>query len=218
MVSLVIDGSNGTLSVCCIKNNQILAESIVESHRNLSEIILKEIDNCLSNGKVSKNDLTEIVVTNGPGSYTALRVVLSIGKTLSYVLKIPIKTLSSLRLLAANYNKKNILTVSFFDGRRGNVYAAAYVDNEEVLTEGYYSFEELVAYVNNLNKSVQFITNVESFDYNTVKVGFSVVIKNIDTKDYLLIKNYAQQTTSFAAIPNYLRLTEAERSLKNDKN
>ncbi|MBF0713894.1 tRNA (adenosine(37)-N6)-threonylcarbamoyltransferase complex dimerization subunit type 1 TsaB [Gemella sp. GH3] len=217
MVSLVIDGSNNNLSICCIKEDKILSKSSIKCYRNLSEIILKEVDNCLDNASIKKNDITEIIVTGGPGSYTALRVVLSIAKTLSYVLKIPIKTISSLRLFSANCDK-NVLTVPLFDGRRGNVYSAIYLGDEEILKEGYYAFKEVIDYINKENKAVNFVTNSDNFEYNDVEVDYKVFIKDIDAADYLFVKNFSEEVDSFTAVPNYLRLTEAERNLINDKN
>ena len=100
MVSIVVEASNGFCSIACLENNKVLSQRNMECSNNLSTIILQEIDNCLNDAGKSKKDLTEIIASNGPGSYTAIRVVASICKTLAYTLKLPLKVVSSLKLQA----------------------------------------------------------------------------------------------------------------------
>lgn len=219
MVVLVVDGSNSNLSISCFEKDALLATVNLECQRNLSEIILNEIDNCLKEANRSLYDLTEIVSTRGPGSYTALRVVLAIAKTFSYSLNITISTISSLKLLASNVSNKDDVIVSFIDGRRGNAYASIYLNGEEILKEDYYNFDEIIDYVNNRKENVVFISNdTKNFNYDRVKNNYVLINKNIDTSNYLLVENIRETTDCFNAKPSYLRLTEAERSLiENDK-
>ena len=100
MVSIVVEASNGFCSIACLENNKVLSQRNMECSNNLSTIILQEIDNCLNDAGKSKKDLTEIIASNGPGSYTAIRVVAAICKTLAYTLKLPLKVVSSLKLQA----------------------------------------------------------------------------------------------------------------------
>ena len=80
MVSLVVEASNGFCSIACIENKNILAEKNLECNNNLSAVILSEIDNCLKAANKTKSDLTEIISSEGPGSYTAIRVVAAVCK------------------------------------------------------------------------------------------------------------------------------------------
>lgn len=219
MVSLVLDASNSHLSIACFNNDNLIYEYNVECRRNLSEILLLEIDNVIKKSDFSKNDLKEIIVTRGPGSYTALRVVLSVAKTLSFALNIPIKTLSTLRLQSVvekNYNK---IVVPLIDGRRGNVYASAYLNDKEILEENYYYIDFILEYLNKQNKEVIFIGNdVNNFDYSDLNVNYTLKDNYILAKNYIYVKEYAIKVDYYNALPSYLRLTEAERNLINDKN
>ena len=122
MVSLVVEASNGFCSIACIENKNILAEKNLECNNNLSAVILSEIDNCLKAANKTKSDLTEIITSEGPGSYTAIRVVAAVCKTMAYTLKLPLKVVSSLKLLALLEFNSNKLIVPLIDARRGNVF------------------------------------------------------------------------------------------------
>lgn len=218
MVRLILDASNSHLSIALLKNNELINEFNIECKRNLSEILLQEIDNILVNSNFTKNDLLEIIATKGPGSYTALRVVLSVAKTLSMVLNIPIKLISSLRLQAANV-KEDVAVVSLIDGRRGNVYAAIYDNDVDVLQEGYYSLEDVINKLNELNKKVIFVGNdVSNFSYDNLNNIYDLDMTPILSKNIIYVEKYLENSDFYNALPSYLRLTEAERNLKNDKN
>ena len=121
MVSLIVEASNGVCSIACFENKTVLAEKNFVCSNNLSAVILEEIDNCLKEAGKKKTDLTEIISSEGPGSYTAIRVVAAVCKTLAYTLKINLKKVSSLKLQALLEFDSNKLLVPFIDARRGNV-------------------------------------------------------------------------------------------------
>ena len=98
MVSLIVEASNGVCSIACFEEKNILAEKNFVCSNNLSAVILEEIDNCLKEADKKKTDLTEIISSEGPGSYTAIRVVAAVCKTLAYTLKINFQYSLSRRL------------------------------------------------------------------------------------------------------------------------
>ena len=130
MVSLIVEASNGVCSIACFDNETVLAEKSFVCSNNLSAVILEEIDNCLKEADKKKTDLTEIISSEGPGSYTAIRVVAAVCKTLAYTLKINLKKVSSLKLQALLEFDSNKLLVPFIDARRGNVFGAVYKNEE----------------------------------------------------------------------------------------
>lgn len=219
MVKLVLEASDGFLSLAIFQDKNLIAEKNLECKRNLSEVLLQEIDKLLNSATISKKQINEIIVTRGPGSYTALRVVMAIAKTLSYALKIKIKTISTLLLQSKNNKETSKLSVSLIDGRRGNVYGAVYRNNDIVLEENYYELSYVIDYLNKLNEEVVFIGNsVNNFDYNGLDVNYEIIKEHPKAKNYILIEDTATEEDCYNAVPCYLRLTEAERNLENDKN
>lgn len=221
MVSIVVEASNGFCSIACLENNKVLSQRNMECSNNLSAIILHEIDNCLNDAGKSKKDLTEIIASNGPGSYTAIRVVAAICKTLAYTLKLPLKVVSSLKLQALLEFENNKLIVPLIDARRNNVFAAVYkVENKkliEVLQEDYYSLEELNNFLK--NKDEQFVYVGRDIKKLKEKLLLAENNKNeVSAANVVKIYDSLEIVDSYNMKPQYLRKTEAERELENDKN
>lgn len=215
MARLILDASDGYLSIVITKNNQIIARKKVECKQNLSELLLLAIDDCLQTAGIKKEDLQEIVATKGPGSYTALRVVLTVAKSFSYALNIPIKTISTLRLKAAINQDKDSIIVALIDGRRGNVFASAYKQKVEVIKEDYYTLVGLLSKLSQFDEKIIFVAsqfnqfNFESFDKTYEQIENQYIAENIIfvADDELEISDF------YNANPSYLRKTEAERNL-----
>lgn len=221
MVSLVVEASNGFCSIACIENKTILAETNIECRNNLSAVILSEIDSCLKAANITKSDLTEIISSEGPGSYTAIRVVASVCKTLAFTLKLPLKVVSSLKLLALLEYDSDKLIVPLIDARRGNVFSGIYERRNDKLVvvkeEGYYSIDELNVFLQSNGRDFVYVGQdiekleekllVAECNKNTVHAGNVVnIYDTLEIKDFYNMK------------PKYLRKTEAERELENDKN
>lgn len=221
MVSIVVEASNGFCSIACLENNEVLSQRNMECSNNLSAIILQEIDNCLNDAGKSKKDLTEIIASNGPGSYTAIRVVAAICKTLAYTLKLPLKVVSSLKLQALLEFKSNKLIVPLIDARRNNVFSAIYkVENKkliEVLQEDYYSLEELNNFLKNKDEQFVYVGR----DIKKLKEKLLLAENNeneVSAANVVKIYDSLEIVDSYNMKPQYLRKTEAERELENDKN
>ena len=99
MTTLLIDTSNQPLAVAITNENQILLNHQSNIKKNHSLQLMPVIENLLKEANIVTKDLTEIVVANGPGSYTGLRIGTT-AKTLAYALNIPVYEVSSLKALA----------------------------------------------------------------------------------------------------------------------
>ena len=215
MVSLIVEASNGVCSIACFDNETVLAEKNFVCSNNLSAVILEEIDNCLKEADKKKTDLTEIISSEGPGSYTAIRVVAAVCKTLSYTLNI------SLKLQALLEFDSNKLLVPFIDARRGNVFGAVYKNEEgklvEVLEEGYYSLEEINNFLSSQSDEFVYISkDIEKL--NDLLLEGSKNNDMVRAANVLRIYDSLEDVDCYNMKPQYLRKTEAERELENDKN
>lgn len=84
---------------------------------------------------VAPSELSKIVVAKGPGSYTGVRIGVTIAKTLAWTLSIPISAVSSLETLAANGQYFYGWISPLFDARRGQVYTGLYTFEEGKIKE-----------------------------------------------------------------------------------
>ena len=155
---LNIETSNKMCSVCvCDFDGQILNSKVqfADSH---AAALMPMIDNCLSEKNILYTDLAAVAVSNGPGSYTSLRVGVSTAKGLCYSLEIPLIAMDSLKMLAekvfATVKDDNAIYCPMFDARRMEVYTGFYTFPDHktetistphalILTEN--SFDKLIA-------------------------------------------------------------------------
>src|SRR5699024_1939365 len=100
MTILAIDTSNEALGIALYQNEKIIAEYISVSKIKHSTRLMPAIAQLMENADVEPKDLEKIIVAKGPGSYTGVRIGLSIAKTLAWSLNIPIVGISSLEALA----------------------------------------------------------------------------------------------------------------------
>lgn len=116
MVKLLLDSSNTSLSVGLSKEGQLLDYTSYECWQSQSEHMIPEIDVLLKKNNVSRHDIEGIIVSIGPGSYTGVRIALTIAKTMSLCLDIPVYPVSSLRILKNN-EKPSICLINARSGR-----------------------------------------------------------------------------------------------------
>jgi len=125
-MKLFIDTATEVLHVA------LFDETVIDMHNHIgkndhSKTLMVEVEELLFRNKVSANELTEIVVGEGPGSYTGVRIGVVVAKTLAHFLNIPLYSVSSLEVMASS--KSGVVPV-VIDARRGNVFSAVYnVDN-----------------------------------------------------------------------------------------
>lgn len=131
MKILAFDSSNEPLTVAVTEEGQVLAEQIINIKRNHSIQLMPAIDEALKQAKMKVKDLDRIAVAAGPGSYTGLRIGLSVAKSLAWAQGIDLVAVSSLKVLAANGKAgAKELIVPLFDARRENLYTGLYQWNE----------------------------------------------------------------------------------------
>jgi tRNA threonylcarbamoyladenosine biosynthesis protein TsaB len=126
MTILAIDTSNQTLGIALVDDTSIIAEHITYLKKNHSVRAMPGIERILMDADKRQEDLKKIVVANGPGSYTGVRIGVTIAKTLAWSLQIPVVPVSSLKVLAANGHYFEGLICPLFDARRGQVYTGLY--------------------------------------------------------------------------------------------
>ena len=101
MILLAIDTAFGHLGYCLSHDGEVLASHFARSRRSNSKLLLPTLDLLLNGIDLQKTDISAIVVNQGPGSYTGVRIGLSFAKTVAQVCGIPLVPIPSLDLLAA---------------------------------------------------------------------------------------------------------------------
>lgn len=130
---LSIETTTSVCSIAVARDGKLLSVRELNSKNSHAEIVNGFIQEVIEESGVSLTDLDAVAVSEGPGSYTGLRIGVSTAKGLCYSLDIPLIAVSTLRSLAAHTRenlkaedkqKENLLFCPMIDARRMEAYTA----------------------------------------------------------------------------------------------
>lgn len=208
MKILYIDTSTDYLYTGIVYDNILLAEIKQKFSHDLSKYALYEISEMLKKVNINPTEVDKIIVVNGPGSFTGIRVGMTIAKIYAYTLKKKIISISSLDAMQISISSNNLI-VPVIDARRGFVYAGIYQDNKELLKKQYIKFEDLLDKLNNYQKEYIIVSN------DNLKID-NVVSYNPDILKIVNTYKDNEDINPHLVEPNYLKLTEAEENLQRN--
>lgn len=139
MISLLLDSSNIKLGVAIAVDNKIVDFKYYDAWQRQSEYMMSEIENLLKNNNIDPKNVDEIISTKGPGSYTGVRISLTIAKIWGFCREIDVFALSSLQVL----KKKEEISVCVINARSMRSYIGIYKGNEVILEDTIYTNEEV---------------------------------------------------------------------------
>ena len=215
MKVLAFDTSSKALSLAILEDKQLLAETTINIKKNHSITLMPAIDFLIASLDLTPKDLDRIVVAEGPGSYTGLRIAVATAKTLAHTLNIELVGMSS--LLALVPNQRQGLVVPLMDARRNNVYAGFYENSQPVFPEAHLSFEEVLEQVKDTDQ-VTFVGEVgpfvEQIQEQLPQANYQETLPNAANLALWAWDKKADSLHDF--VPNYLKRVEAEENwLKN---
>lgn len=143
MYQLLLDSANKLLVVALAKEGKVVDEIIYEAWQRQSEMMVPEIENIMERNHISKEDLSSLVVGIGPGSYTGIRIGLTIAKTMCYALNIPMYVVSSLSL----FKDEKEPTICILNARSGRSYIGVYKEDEVLLPDQVLTNDEVKQYI-----------------------------------------------------------------------
>ena len=121
MKTLFISTYNELITIGLLRDGNLLVEQEHQSERSHSSHLVPLIEQVLKTQGLTPQALDEIIVVNGPGSFTGVRLGITVAKTLAYTLNIPIKTITSIEALAlsTSVTTKKLVNV---DDAKGSYY------------------------------------------------------------------------------------------------
>ncbi|MGE4320165.1 MAG: tRNA (adenosine(37)-N6)-threonylcarbamoyltransferase complex dimerization subunit type 1 TsaB [Acholeplasmataceae bacterium] len=192
MKTLIFDVSTQVMYVGYAKDDQLIDFSIRISIRDHAKYLVDRIDQVIKRNRLTLDDIDQIIVGSGPGSYTGLRVAVMVAKMIGFTKEIPVKTVSSLFFMTSGYKGK---VAALIDARRGYVFSAIYEDGQVLLEDGYRDLKELQQ--NDLYKQARTIF----IDDRTYEVSIKHILEHATLVEHI-----------HDLIPTYLRRTEAEHN------
>ena len=191
MYQLLLDSSNIFLSVGLAKDGKVFDKISYEAWQRQSEMMVTEVDNILKRNNIDKSELDGVVVGIGPGSYTGVRIGVTIAKTIAYALHIKLYAKSSLSLL----KRREIPTICVFNARSGRSYFAVYEGKKQLEKDTVLENEKVLEYI---KSHPDYLVNGE-----TTQLG-------LESGEYDIIENLAdfnqsEEVDPFRLNPVYLK-------------
>ena len=143
MYTILLDSSHTKLAVGIAKNGIVLKSIIYEAWQEQSEHMIPELNNILTAFDVKREEIDDVMVAIGPGSYTGVRIAITIAKTMGCALNIPVYPLSSLRILKDGMKP----SICVINARSKRSYIGVYQGENCLLEDQIMSNDEVLKYI-----------------------------------------------------------------------
>jgi len=173
---LNIETATKNCSVAVAKNGVTIAlREIAEEGYSHAEKLHVFINELVEESKISLQNLNAIAVSQGPGSYTGLRIGVSSAKGLCYALNIPLIAVDTLQSLAAQISIPKGLIIPMLDARRMEVFSATYdgklntiqaVAVEIITEESYQELEQEIHFLGDGATKCKAFLNKSNFTFH----------------------------------------------------
>ena len=198
MRTLFFDVSTNVMYVGLAKDDILVDYSIRFATKDHAKYLVDRIDQVLKRNKLRLDQIDELIIGYGPGSYTGIRIAVVVGKMLAYAKAVKLRTVSSLFFMTSGYEGR---VAALIDARRGYVFSAVYENGETILEDDYRKLSDLK----------------EDSMYVKAQTVF------IDDRSFLvnpkrLREKSVEVTDVHGLVPNYLRKTEAENNVNQKSN
>ena len=192
MVTVLLDSSNTNLSVGVAKDNLLLECISYEAWQRQSEYMILELNKLFTKYGISKDDISDVIVAKGPGSYTGVRIAITIAKTIATALDAKLYAVSSLRVLKNNTKP----SICLINARSGRSYIGVYEDSKTILEDQIMKNEDVLKYIE------------EHPEYSvcgeTKYLGIEGYISN-NIEEMLSLKEYLDSLNPLSLKPVYMK-------------
>jgi tRNA threonylcarbamoyladenosine biosynthesis protein TsaB len=205
MITLFIDTADKDLNVAVIKDNIIISSKKESNDIKLSSKLVPFMKEVIDN-VIDKNDIDNILVVNGPGSFTGARMGVTVAKTYAWAKNIKINAISKLELLASTPFQGDFI-MPIIDANHGYVYAGLYdINLNRVLKDSYIKIEDLLLQLPK-DKTIIVVSN------DQIEMPFNKINPNEDIVKVINKHINDKGINPHTLNPEYLKKTEAEERL-----
>ncbi len=233
MKILGVDSTATAASAAVYIDGKIVALNYSNTGLTHSQTLLPMIEGVLKSSGVSVSELDCVAVSNGPGSFTGVRIGVSAVKGIAQPLNLPCVSVSTTEIIAKPLENTGCYAVAVMDARCNQVYTAQFDCSDgfnRVTPDEAITIDELGEQLKNIDKTIVLIGDGTGVAYNKLKD----IVPNIKTATPSVVYQSAADVCAIAAdklsidesisltphevLPNYLRLSQAERELKKKNN
>lgn len=217
MLVLGLDTSTKFCTVGLSEDGDFLSEITVGGKNYSSEQIVGMISDILNRTGKSKKDIDLIAVGVGPGSFTGIRIAVTVAKTLAQVLNIPVVSVSSLKALT--YRTFDGVVIAVEDARRERVYRGIYKNYTVVKEDKLVYTSDLIEEIKDIEDKILVLAPLNILkDLDAVKDKFESA-SEFERKvrgsavAALGLRKFKERGADDlnSVLPNYLNMSQAER-------
>lgn len=231
MKILSMECSATPASVAIIENGNVLASSFVNVHLTHSQTLIPMVEDLLKAARLTISDIDGLAISNGPGSFTGIRIGISAVKGLAAPKNLPCVAVSTLRAMSQNYCDTDCIVCAVMDARCNQVYNALFeiengivkrlCDDRALLCDEL--TEEIASISENNTKNIIIVGDGTNIFYpfvekykNVRKSSPQGRFQNAASVGLVAEEcfNKGETIKADALLPFYLRLPQAERELK----
>lgn len=224
MIILGIDSSSVTASCAVMRDGEVLSSELVNNGLTHSQTLLPMIKRVVEAAGVDICDIDIAGITQGPGSFTGLRIGMSTLKGICAVNNTKCVGVSTLEALSTGMGDFDGIVCAVMDARAGQVYNALFLHGKRMCDDRAISISDLEKELKEQKKPVILVGDGTVLCYNKLKDTLPVTMAE-EEKRYCTGKSVAVLAQAYSAnavaseelTPVYLRLPQAQRELNNRK-
>lgn len=223
---LAIETTSVYPSVAVLNEDNVIMESESTEKLNHHKMLIPLIDQTLKKMNLTMEEITGISVSQGPGSFTGIRIGISTARALAQALHIKIATISSLEAMSYFYHQQEGIFCPMLDARKDQVYAAIYQHEngkqKEIFPQGVYPIDEILDFTE--KKPVAYFGDGMVLFQEKIQARSELAIFLKEEKIHTAASIAVLGRQKFdegkgveysLAEPAYFRKSEAERNLEN---
>ena len=205
-MNLLIDTASYNRLVSILDGDKEIITKMEKNDHSLSSRMLPMIDEAFLESHLTPDQIDTIFVVTGPGSFTGIRIGVTIAKTWAWTLHKKIVPISELELLATTPFVGDYI-VPYIDARRDYGYTGIYDHTGKVIMrDSHLARETLLTRIPKEKKAV-FVTEDE------IDVPYEIIRPKIDVGEIVRRHQFDSGINPHECNPNYLKMTEAEENL-----
>ena len=157
MKILSLDSTSVTASVSINENEQILAENFINNGLTHSQTLMPMVESVLKDAEISIKDIDLFAITNGPGSFTGVRIGIASVKGMADALGKKCLAVSTLEAIAEPLKNEDCIACAVMDARCSQVYTAIFQNGNRLCEDKAVLIDDLCEELKQYNKKVVFI-------------------------------------------------------------
>lgn len=218
MKILSIDSTANTSTVALLENDKLLGIYTSNTKNTHSETLLPMVKHLLSTLNVSIQQIDAYAVSNGPGSFTGVRIGVATVKGLAFGKDKKCVEVSTIEALAENLEGFNGIVCPIMNARRGQVYTGAFLNGNRIIDDTCMMLCDLIPMLEKYNEPIYFVGDgyslIENMQISNLKVTPEMLrYQNAFSVGKIAYRRLQDElyTTDKALSVEYLRKPQAER-------